>query len=113
EPALHDLCDFLLGLIAERAGRPIPFISPWPRGHRWALVLTHDVELAIGCANVGPLRAIEEELGYRSSWNFVPARYQTPDTLVRGLTRAGFEIGVHGLYHDGLDVESEAILRRR
>jgi hypothetical protein len=113
ETGLHDLYDFLLDTVAEVAGQPLPYLAPWPNGYRWALLLTHDVELALGCANVAPLRAVEEELGYRSAWNFVPRRYDTPDDLVRDLVASGFEVGVHGLYHDGLDLESEATLRKR
>ena len=35
------------------------------------------------------------------------------DETVAALTSAGFEVGVHGLYHDGRDLESERMLRKR
>ena len=44
EPALHDLLRLLYGLLTEVAGGPVPWIGPWPRPYRWAVVLTHDVE---------------------------------------------------------------------
>jgi hypothetical protein len=113
EPALHDLVRSLYGLLAEVAGEPPPWIAPWPAPHTWALVLTHDVETEAGYRNVPRLRAVEEAAGYRSSWNFVPRRYAVDDALVSDLTAAGFEVGVHGLYHDGRDLESREMLDRR
>ena len=76
-------------------------------------MLTHDVETAVGAANIGLLRGIETERGFRSSWNFVPHRYDVADELVQDLTEDGFEIGVHGLKHDGRDLESLPTLERR
>ena len=113
ETAAHDLYDLVLGLLAEAAGEPVPWIGPWPEGYRWALVLTHDVEHQKGCDNVALLRDIELAHGLRSAWNFVPRRYDTPDETVRDLSERGFEIGVHGLYHDGRDLESREVLLER
>jgi hypothetical protein len=114
EPALHDLYRFLFGLVADLAGRPIPLIAAWPKGHSWALVLTHDVEKRVGYANLGRLLQVELDAGYRSSWNFVPQRdYDVESDILEKLRDMGFEIGVHGLLHDGRDVSSAAMLRRR
>jgi hypothetical protein len=113
EPTLHDLYDVMLGLLAELAQCPIPYIAPWPKPYSWAFVLTHDVETQVGCANVEPIMRLEHERGLRSSWNFVPRRYEVEDRLVRRLQLDGYEIGVHGLYHDGRDLESRAMLERR
>jgi hypothetical protein len=113
ETAAHDLYDFVLGLLAEVAGEAVPWLAPWPEPFRWALVLTHDVELQKGCDNVALLRDIELAHDLRSAWNFVPRRYETPDATVRDLTERGFEIGVHGLYHDGRDLESRELLLER
>jgi hypothetical protein len=114
ETALHDLYELLFGLIASVTARPIPYIGPWPRRWSWALVLTHDVEAQVGYDNLSELLGIERELDYRSSWNFVPQnRYVVEKKLVESLTDEGFEIGVHGLYHDGRDLSSAATLRRR
>ena len=57
----------------------MPWLAPWPDGHQWCLVLTHDVETAQGVQDIELLRRPERERGYRSSWNFVPERYTTPD----------------------------------
>jgi hypothetical protein len=113
EPALHDLCSFVLTCVADAAGQPVPYLAPWPNGHEWALVLTHDVETAVGRDAIGRIRAVEEALGYRSSWNLVPARYTVEDALVAELTGSGNEVGVHGLRHDGRDLASLRTLRRR
>jgi hypothetical protein len=113
ETALHDLYAALLRFAAQVAAEPVPWLAPWPAGKRWALVLTHDVETRAGYEHLGLLRDIELEAGYRSSWNFVPRRYAVEDRVVRDLWEAGFEVGVHGLYHDGRDLESRALLERR
>jgi hypothetical protein len=113
ETSLHDLYDWLFAELRGIAGAAIPTIAPWPEGRRWALVLTHDVETAAGAANVGLLRGLEEERGFRSSWNFVPHRYEVADELLRDLDEDGFEIGVHGLKHDGRDLESLSTLEQR
>jgi hypothetical protein len=44
---------------------------------------------------------IEEKMEFRSSFNFVPERYDVSSDLRRYLVEKGFEVGVHGLKHDG------------
>lgn len=81
----------------------------WPDGKSFALVLTHDVEGSKGLARVERLMELEQTYGLRSSFNFVPERqYRVPDPLRRTLERAGFEVGVHGLKHDGKLYSSKA-----
>ena len=113
EPALHDFFDLFTSILADIGGEPLPRIAAWPDGHSWAFVLTHDVETAIGLAALDPILALERELGMRSSWNIVPARYPIDEQLIRDLAADGFEIGVHGLRHDGKDLESLARLHER
>lgn len=79
----------------------ITTVHPWPDGHDFAFVLTHDVETAEGMRNVLRIAELEEELGLRSSWNIVPYKYPVDRGLVRELTSRGFEVGVHGYNHDG------------
>ncbi len=44
----------------------------------------------------------EQELGFRSSFNFVPeGEYTVPKSIRNELTANGFEVGVHDLKHDG------------
>jgi hypothetical protein len=104
EDSLHDFYGWLFAVIAELADEPVPFLGLWPSGRSWALVLTHDVETAAGFRDMDLLRAPERARGYRSSWNFVGARYPVGEDRVRSLQDDGCEIGVHGLRHDGRDL---------
>jgi hypothetical protein len=113
EPALHDFYDVVFGILSELSGAPVARIAAWPGGHRWALVLTHDVELANGYDGIEQVLGVERAHGLRSSWNFVPKRYPIDDARLRELTAQGFEVGVHGLFHDGRDLESKAVLEER
>jgi hypothetical protein len=51
---------------AAAGRRPIRLLSPWPYGHRWAAVMTHDVDVVQWWA-LFPLLRIAE-LGRRGSW---------------------------------------------
>jgi hypothetical protein len=113
EDSLHDLYAWLFSLLAELAGRPVPFIDLWPEGRSWALVLTHDVETDAGYRSLDLLRGPERELGYRSSWNFVPLRYTVTEDTIRKLRAEGCEVGVHGLRHDGHDLGSRRLVAKR
>jgi hypothetical protein len=89
--------------IAPGSERPPQGWPGWPEGRQFALVLTHDVEGASGLANVRKLMALEQRLGFRSSFNFIPegGEYTATSALRGELVRNGFEVGVHDLYHDG------------
>ncbi len=80
---------------------PPPGWTGWPDGKRFALVLTHDVESQRGVDRVLKLAALEESLGFRSSFNFVAEDYAVPSSLRAELEQRGFEVGIHGLTHDG------------
>ena len=112
ETGLHDFLDLLHAMLESIAGEPVPSIASWPDACRWALVLTHDVETSRGVAALDPVLALERSLGLRSSWNFVPRRYEVSIERIRSLIASGFEVGVHGLYHDGRDLEP-ALIRDR
>lgn len=56
---------------------------------------------------------IEEHLGFRSSFNFVPERYDVSSKLRQYLTGSGFEVGVHGLIHDGKLYASKKTFQER
>jgi hypothetical protein len=112
EDSLHDFYRWLFTVIADMADDQVPFIDPWPAGHSWALVLTHDVETASGYRDMGLLRDPERARGYRSSWNFAGARYQVDDETVRALQDSGCEVGVHGLWHDGRDLSRRLVDER-
>jgi peptidoglycan/xylan/chitin deacetylase (PgdA/CDA1 family) len=112
EPALADLYDLVLRLASEVTG-PLPRIEPWPDGFAWAVVLTHDVEGQGGYESTLELAQMERRLGFRSGWFFVPERdYRVDDEVLSELRADGFEIGLHGLRHDGKDLEPKSFERR-
>lgn len=113
ETALHDLYGWLSARTADLVDEPVPWIAYWPDGHQWAFVSTHDVETSVGYGLVRTLLAAEAARGYRSSWNFVPKRYEVTPTMLAELRAQGCEIGVHGLYHDGRDLGSWEVFTRR
>lgn len=75
--------------------------SGWPGGKKFAFVIRHDVESNIGLSKCRQLAEIDASFGFRSSFNFVPYRYDVPDELINFLVDRNYEIGVHGLFHDG------------
>jgi glycosyltransferase involved in cell wall biosynthesis len=84
------------------AARPPDGWPGWPDGKKFAFVLTHDVEGPEGLAKCRDLMKIEMDLGFRSSFNFVPeGDYIVPSELRAELTHNGFEVGVQDLHHDG------------
>ena len=95
------------------AGEPPEGWTGWPDGKKFALVLIHDVDTQKGHDNVLRLVEMEEQLGFRSSFNFVPEKYKNSDSLRSTLRRRGFEIGVHGLKHDGKLFFSQQIFNER
>src|SRR5690348_5701663 len=58
--------------INEAAGQTPKNWRGWPDGKRFALVLTHHVESPAGLAKCRQLMELEQQLGFRSSFNFIP-----------------------------------------
>jgi hypothetical protein len=77
------------------------------------VVLTHDADTERGQGRCRQLMELEKSLGFRSSFNFVPRRYDVCPVLRKTLVENGFEVGVHGLYHDGKYYESREEFSRR
>ncbi len=99
----------LLGIVSQHELCIRPF---WPDGFQYALVLTHDIESNEGQKFVRAVADLEESLGFRSSFNFVPEGYPLDMDLIDELRQRGFEIGVHGLTHDGKLFNSRAKFER-
>jgi len=104
----HDVWPILPG-----SDTPPPGWDGWPRGKEFALVLTHDVEWGGGQAKSLRLAQLEAELGFRSAFYFVPLRYPDRPDVRQALVEMGFEVGVHGLYHDGKLYRSRQIFAER
>ncbi len=114
ETCLHDFFELFFDVLASIAGEPVPSIASWPHDHTWAMVLTHDVECQSGWQAIDPILELERAAGVRSCWNLIPRRDYTVDLeRVRELTADGFEVGVHGLRHDGRDLASLDTWRKR
>jgi glycosyltransferase involved in cell wall biosynthesis len=99
--------------IDENAAKSPVGWSGWPDGKKFALVLTHDVDTKRGHDRCRQLARLEKELGFRSSFNFVPERYDVSRELREHLVSEGFEVGVHGLRHDGKYFISRERFRKR
>jgi predicted glycosyltransferase/peptidoglycan/xylan/chitin deacetylase (PgdA/CDA1 family) len=99
--------------ILESAGTPPSGWKGWPGGKQFALVLTHDVETARGVERCRMIMDLEERLGFRSAFFFVPERYKVPVELREEMVRRGFEVGVHGLRHDMTLFRSEKEFKRQ
>lgn len=79
-----------------------PHWPGWPENKQFALVLTHDVEGGRGLGKVEQLMAADRTFGMRSAFNLVPeGPDRIPPNLRRTIESGGFELGVHGLKHDG------------
>jgi glycosyltransferase involved in cell wall biosynthesis len=88
--------------IDEAASRPPEGWTGWPEGKKFAVVLTHDVEGQEGLDKCRALMEIDREMGFLSSFNFIPeGTYRVSDELRADIVKSGFEVGVHDLNHDG------------
>ncbi|MHA2120695.1 MAG: hypothetical protein ACW990_05770 [Promethearchaeota archaeon] len=99
--------------IDDKAGKSPDGWSGWPEQKQFALILTHDVDTAEGQEKCRTLMKLEESLGFRSSFNFVPERYNVSPILREELSEKGFEVGVHGLNHDGKLFSSREEFQKR
>ena len=99
--------------IDKRANKRPKNWAGWPEGKRFALILTHDVDTAYGQEKSRLLMNLEERMGFRSSFYFVPERYDVNKNLQRQLVEKGFEVGVHGVNHDGHLYRSRQIFDKR
>ncbi len=105
--------NLLAKLLQARPAAALPMISFWPQGAEMCLLLTHDVETSVGIGNILKIANIEQRLGFRSAWNFVPERYPLDPCILSELQACGFEIGVHSLHHDGRLFESYRLFQQR
>jgi hypothetical protein len=99
--------------IDERSGKIPDGWKGWPDAKKFAIVMTHDVELELGQSRCKMLAELEQKLGFKSSFNFVPERYKVSAELCQYIVESGSEVGVHGLYHDGKLYKSREIFMDR
>lgn len=85
----------------------------WPDQKKFPLILTHDVDTEFGQKKCNDLINLEMQMGFVSSFNFVPEGYKVLNNLRNYITKNGFEVGVHGLTHDGKLYSSKDIFDKR
>ena len=115
DTTVEDFIARLWVLVLEASGEEqIPFIWYWPKGFHACAIMTHDVETAEGQDFCETILALEHEYGIRSAFELVPeVRYEISEQLVRAIHRAGGEVCIHGLNHDGRLFSSEQVFRSR
>lgn len=100
--------------ILESAGIPPDGWAGWPTGKQFAFIISHDVDTQRGLDRCLKIADLEERLGFRSAFYFVPkGRYEDPVSLRQELVRRGFEVGVHGLHHDWRTFTDRQIFTQR
>ncbi len=92
----------MIAAIQANGSRPIPFIWFWPERKQAAFILTHDVEDDSGKAFCPSLMDIDDEYGFKASFQIVPeGRYPVEPDFLQTFRDRNFEICVHDLNHDG------------
>jgi hypothetical protein len=99
--------------INKKAGKKPQNWRGWPKEKQFALVITHDVETLYGYKKVKKLIDVDKKFGLLSCFNFVPKRYEVEKKMLDMVKANGFEVGVHGLYHDGKLFFSKKIFNER
>lgn len=115
DTTVEDLMEkvWILALRASDTKR-IPFIWYWPEAHSSCAIMTHDVETGVGQDFCKRMLEIEREYGIRSSFEVVPeVRYEVSEEVLEAIRKAGCEVCVHGLNHDGRLFSSEELFRSR
>jgi hypothetical protein len=80
----------------------VPFVWFWPDGARSCLIMTHDVETAVGVGFTSSLMDLDDSRGIKASFQVIPGgRYEVRADYLEEIRRRGFEVNVHDLKHDG------------
>ena len=96
------IADGFRHLLTDSGYEKIPFIWFWPRGHRYAAIMTHDVETAAGRDFTSTMMEMEAKQSIVSSFEVVPeVRYEVSDSYLESIRAGGCEVCLHGLNHDG------------
>ena len=68
--------------VKSRNNTPVPFIWFWPEGAPAAAVVTHDVETELGRDFCSQLMDMDDDFGFKSSFQIVPERrYEVTGTI--------------------------------
>lgn len=112
---VDSLHEEILRLLMDANGvKSVPFIWFWPKGAANCLIMTHDVETAIGRDFTSRLMDLDDSYGIKASFQVIPEkRYEVPDLYVSEIRSRGFEFNIHDLNHDGRLYRERAEFLRR
>src|SRR5260221_3085880 len=115
DTTVENFVDWLWVLVLESTGeKQIPFIWYWPDSASSCAIMTHDVETGVGQDFCRTMLKLEEEYGIKSAFELVPeVRYPISREVMEAIRKAGSEVCVHGLNHDGRLFSSEELFRSR
>jgi len=115
DTTVENLVDWLwVQLLESKGEKQIPFIWYWPDAANACAIMTHDVETGMGQDFCPTMLRLEHEYGIKSAFELVPeVRYTVSEEVLDAIRRAGSEVCVHGLNHDGRLFSSEELFRRR
>ena len=88
----------LIGAFQEAKGKLLQKKS-W-KGHRYACLLTHDVDTQYGLRRALALKRMEERYDIPSAWFLPTKRYKLESEIILQLANYG-EVGAHSTKHDG------------
>lgn len=113
--SVESLLEKLLVLsMRVRGAEKVPFIWFWPDGCSSALIMTHDVETPAGLDFCRTLMEIDTTFGIRASFQLIPEeRYIVSGSLLDMIRKAGAEVNVHDLNHDGHLYDDYGEFKRR
>jgi hypothetical protein len=114
DPLFVAIAEAYLALRVERSPDVCLSVRPrWPEAFVAAASVTHDVEGVTGQARCREVMALERRMGVRSSFNFVAERYPVDYALLDEMRADGFEVGLHGIKHDGRKFSSRRVFEER
>ena len=95
-------------------GTTAPRRGPWPKGKRFPLLMTHDVDTKEGMALAGDVLEDMVALGLKPCFFLVGKGYTWDTGFIRAVHQAGGEIGLHGDTHDNrIAYEKRGVAERR
>ncbi|HZU21584.1 MAG TPA: hypothetical protein VE998_02060, partial [Terriglobales bacterium] len=92
----------MFAALDAREGDEIPFIWFWPEGFTSAVMMTHDVEAAVGRDHCAMVMDLDAMFAIKAAFQIIPeGRYGNVDALIDAIKARGFEANIHDLDHDG------------
>ena len=94
-------CSWLQDVLDQLGREDGCYVGFWPKDYERCIVLTHDVESRAGLSRMAKMAEIECKYGFRSAWNIPLGQFRIDWSALETMRREGFELGAHGLAHDG------------